>query len=179
MSEFPRVSGDDSGMAKVAGAVVGATKGFLDPLKDYFNDKAKSETEQKNKNLSAAQQSSGGGESASHFEMVSKLLQQSAGHDLDLTRERSRQARLSSAHYVRQMNKIPAKPGTKSAMSFDKEGAVSGSWTQASPARKAAAKGKTAAGKAPMPKLGATANPAKKAGAKKVSPANPSRGGKK
>jgi hypothetical protein len=159
---------DDSGVAKVAGAIAGVAKSFMDPLKQHFDDKAKRQVEDsKNQNLSAAQH----GDNAAHFEMLKKLVKVNAKIDRKQTRTEGKEARKTQESARKNINKLEAKVGTKVSGATDGKGGFQASYTKAAAPRSTTPK-TTAANKP------AAATRAPKAN-QKANPANSSRGGKK
>lgn len=165
---------DDGGVAKVAGAISGISKNLIDPLREHFQRKAEQQT-QANANLSAAQH----GDNSSHFEMLSKLLDQSHGHDVKMLREKTRAAKA--------MAKIageiagPSKSGTRKTVQVGADGETTINHTTAAAARQ---KARTTAEKVAPKTPKNAAKPAPKPAPKsprtpKTNPANTSRGGKK
>lgn len=168
---------DDGGIGKVAGIVNDVTKSFMDPLREHFQRKAEQQT-QANANLSAAQH----GDTA-HYEWMSKLLDQSHGHDVKMLREKTRAAKAMAK--VAGEIAGPSKSGTRKTVQVGADGETTINHTTAAAARqKARTTAEKVAPKAPKPAPKPAPKTAPKPAPKgsrtpKTSPANTSRGGKK
>lgn len=161
MSEFPKMNTDPDAVGKIVGTIGDIGKKF----KEGFGKRA--EEAAKNQNLSAAQHGD-----TSHYEFISKMMEQSHGHDVRIIREQAKAAR-SMAKLAAATAGV-SKPGTKKTVQFGADGAAAISHTTGAAPRKPR---NTAATKPAASKVGRPA--AQKPAAKKANPANPARGGKK